>query len=267
MAAQESPNGGGAAGVASAPVLRLEGMHKHFGGVVALNDVSLELRAAEVTAIVGDNGAGKSTLMKIIAGVHQPDEGQIWVGDEQVTFADPRKSRAHGIEVVYQDLALVENQPVFMNMFLGRELRNRVGLLDKRGMKAATQQILSELDIRVHSPSMTVRNLSGGQRQGIAIGRATHWAKQVILMDEPTAALGVQETAKVERTIMRLRERGLSVLIVSHDLDQVFRVADRVYVLRRGRMVGERRIAETDGDQVVAMITGLDRSGAREDAR
>jgi simple sugar transport system ATP-binding protein len=248
-----------------APILRLEGIHKHFGGVVALDDVSLELRAAEVTAIVGDNGAGKSTLMKIVAGVHQPDEGEIWLDGEQVRFSDPRGSRAHGVEVVYQDLALVESQEVFMNMFLGRELRNRFGLLDKRRMRAETQQILSELDIRIHSASATVRNLSGGQRQGIAIGRATHWARQLILMDEPTAALGVQETRKVERTIMRLRERGLSVLMVSHNLDQVFRVADRVYVLRRGRIVGERSIAQTNGDEVVAMITGLDRTAGGGD--
>jgi len=209
-------------------------------------------------ALVGDNGAGKSTLMKIIAGVHQPDEGRIWLGGEPVTFSDPRGSRAHGVEVVYQDLALVESQEIFMNMFLGRELRTRIGLLDKRRMKAETQQILAELEIHIQSPSMTVRNLSGGQRQGIAIGRATHWARQLVLMDEPTAALGVQETDKVERTITRLRERGLSVLLVSHNLDQVFRLADRVYVLRRGRLVGERRIAETDGDHIVAMITGLD---------
>ena len=246
----------------TAPVLRLDGIHKHFGGVAALSDVSLELRKAEVTAIVGDNGAGKSTLMKIIAGVHQPDEGQISLDGEPVSFSDPRGSRAHGVEVVYQDLALVESQEVFMNMFLGRELRNRFGLLDKRRMKAQTQQILAELEIRIHSPTLTVRNLSGGQRQGIAIGRATHWARQLVLMDEPTAALGVQETGNVEQTIMRLRERGLSVLIVSHNLDQVFRVADRVYVLRRGRMVGQRSIAQTNGDEVVGMITGLDRSAA-----
>jgi simple sugar transport system ATP-binding protein len=247
-------------GTAPSPVLHLEGIHKHFGGLVALDDVSIELRKAEVTAIVGDNGAGKSTLMKIIAGVHQPDDGRISIDGEQVSFSDPRGSRAHGVEVVYQDLALVESQEVFMNMFLGRELRNRFGLLDKRRMKAETKQILSELDIRIHSPSMTVRNLSGGQRQGIAIGRATHWARQLVLMDEPTAALGVQETGKVERTITRLRDRGLSVLVVSHNLDQVFRVADRVYVLRRGRLVGERRIVETTGDEIVGMITGLNGS-------
>jgi simple sugar transport system ATP-binding protein len=251
----------GATAVAT-PVLRLAGIHKHFGGLHALDDVSLELGRAEVTALVGDNGAGKSTLMKVIAGVHQPDEGEIWLDGEPVSFSDPRGSRAHGVEVVYQDLALVESQQIFMNMFLGRELRNRFGLLDKRRMKAETQQILSDLDIRIHSPSTTVRNLSGGQRQGIAIGRATHWARQLVLMDEPTAALGVQETAKVERQIVRLRERGLSVLIVSHNLDQVFRVADRVLVLRRGRLVGERRIAETNGDEIVSMITGLE--GARQ---
>jgi simple sugar transport system ATP-binding protein len=248
------------------PVLRLEGIHKRFGGLHALEDVSIELRKAEVTAIVGDNGAGKSTLMKVIAGVYQPDEGEIWLDGNPVSFGDPRAARSHGLEVVYQDLALVESQEIFMNMFLGRELRNRFGLLDKRQMRAETQKILSELEIKVHSPSMEVRNLSGGQRQGIAIGRATHWARQLILMDEPTAALGVQETGKVEQIITRLRERGLSVLIVSHDLDQVFRLADRVYVLRRGQVVGEQSIAETDGDRIVAMITGLEGSKAVKEA-
>jgi simple sugar transport system ATP-binding protein len=202
--------------------------------------------------------------MKTIAGVHSPTEGRILLNGEEVHFADPRASRAHGIEVVYQDLALAPSQEVYMNMFLGRERRRGpLGLLDKRAMKVETQQILDELDVRIPSASALVEHLSGGQRQGIAIGRATHWAKQFVLMDEPTAALGVQETARVEDIIRRLRERGRTVLMVSHNLDQVFRLADRIYVLRRGRMVAERRTAETSGDEIVSLITGLSNGSAR----
>jgi ABC-type sugar transport system ATPase subunit len=255
-----------AAGAAAAPatagsedrILELRSIVKTFGGVTALDDVSLHLRRQEVVAIVGDNGAGKSTLMKIIAGVHAPTEGEIVLGGETVEFHDPRASRAHGIEVVYQDLALAASQEVYMNMFLGRELRKGpLRLLDKKAMKAETQQILDELDIRIPSASALVEHLSGGQRQGIAIGRATHWATQFVLMDEPTAALGVQETGRVEDIIRRLRDRGRTVLMVSHNLDQVFRLADRIYVLRRGTMIGERRTSETTGDEIVSMITGL----------
>lgn len=240
------------------PAVRLDGIRKTFGGVVALDGVSLEVKAGEVVALVGDNGAGKSTLIKVIAGVHQPDAGQVVVGEEQCSFATARDSKAMGIEVVYQDLALAEQQEVYMNMFLGRErCRTPLKLLDKRGMRRETEQILADLDVHIPSSAAVVRNLSGGQRQGIAIGRAVHWARRLVLMDEPTAALGIQETARVEDTIKKMRARGLAVLLVSHNLDQVFRLADRVYVLRRGRLVGERSIPTTTGDEVVSMITGL----------
>jgi simple sugar transport system ATP-binding protein len=251
----------GPSGTPSDRILEIESITKTFGGVTALSDVSLHLGQAEVVAIVGDNGAGKSTLMKTIAGVHSPTSGRIVLGGKEVEFSGPRDSRAHGIEVVYQDLALVTSQEVYMNMFLGREKRKGpLGLLDKRAMKAETQQILDELDIRIPSASALVEHLSGGQRQGIAIGRATHWATQFVLMDEPTAALGVQETGRVEEIIRRLRERGRTVLMVSHNLDQVFRLADRVYVLRRGTMVAERATAETTGDEIVSLITGTKQS-------
>jgi simple sugar transport system ATP-binding protein len=239
------------------PELELQGITKRFGGVVALDDASIHVHAAHVVAIVGDNGAGKSTLMKIVAGVYTPNEGRLFLGGEEVNFSGPAASRAAGIEVVYQDLALAADQSVFMNMFLGRELtRPRFPLLDKRRMRRETQQILSDLNVHIPSARTRVENLSGGQRQGIAIGRATHWARRLVLLDEPTAALGVQETARVEDTIRRMRERGLGVLMVSHNLDQVFRLADRVYVLRRGVVVGERVPAETHVDEVVGLITG-----------
>jgi simple sugar transport system ATP-binding protein len=244
--------------VTATPLVRLDCVRKEFGAVVALEEVSLDVNAGEIVALVGDNGAGKSTLVKMIAGVHQPTRGDIVLDGEAVRLANPNDARRHGIEVVYQDLALADNQPVYMNMFLGRELvRGPLRRLDRARMAAETQRMLDELDVRIPSPRATIRDLSGGQRQGVAIGRATHWAQRLVLMDEPTAALGVQETARVEEIILRMRERGRAILIVSHSLDQVFRISDRICVLRRGRQVGVRETAKTDGDEIVAMITGL----------
>ncbi|UOY02857.1 ATP-binding cassette domain-containing protein [Blastococcus sp. PRF04-17] len=238
--------------------LRLNGIHKHFGGVVAVERFDLEVAAGEIVALVGDNGAGKSTLVKIISGLYQPSEGEIWLNGEQVHFRDASDARRKGVEVVYQDLALVDEQPVYMNMFLGRELvRGPLRLLDRRRMARETQELVDALDVRIPSARATLRDLSGGQRQGIAICRATHWATGLVLMDEPTAALGVAETAKVEELIARLRERGAAVLLVSHNLDQVFRLADRIAVLRRGKQVGVRSVQETSRNEIVSMITGL----------
>ena len=242
----------------TSPLVRLDRVRKEFGGVVALQEVTLDITPGEIVALVGDNGAGKSTLIKMIAGVHQPTSGQIVLEGEAVRLTNPNDSRAHGIEVVFQDLALADQQPVYMNMFLGRELvRGPLRRLDRDRMAAETQELLDELDVRIPSPHATIRDLSGGQRQGVAIGRATHWAERLVLMDEPTAALGVQETSRVEDIITRMRERGRAILIVSHSLDQVFRISDRICVLRRGHQVGVRNTAETDGDEIVSMITGL----------
>ena len=241
----------------TAPMLDMRGIGKHFGGVVALEDVAISVKSEEVVAIVGDNGAGKSTLMKIVAGVHTPDAGEMWIQGNREEFRNPLHARAEGVEVVYQDLALATEQSVFMNMFLGRELiHGPFRLLDKRRMRRETEEILNDLDVHVPSVGAPVYHLSGGQRQGLAIGRATHWAQRIVLLDEPTAALGVQETGKVEESIKRMRARGLAVLMVSHDLDQVFRLADRIYVLRRGRLAGEQVASESTGDEVVSLITG-----------
>jgi simple sugar transport system ATP-binding protein len=241
-----------------AALIQLDRVRKEFGAVVALEEVTLEVAPGEIVALVGDNGAGKSTLVKLIAGVHQPTSGQIVLDGEPVRFSGPSDAQRHGIEVVYQDLALANAQPVYMNMFLGRELvRGPLRQLDRRRMATETQALLDELDIRVDSPRQTIRDLSGGQRQGVAIGRAVHWAERLVLMDEPTAALGVQETGRVEELILRMRERGRAIVIVSHSLDQVFRVSDRICVLRRGRQVGIRTTSETTGDEIVSMITGL----------
>lgn len=240
------------------PALRLVGVTKHFGGVVAIKQFDLEIKPGEIVALVGDNGAGKSTLVKIISGLYQPTDGEIWLNGERVSFADASAARKHGVEVVYQDLALVDQQPVYMNMFLGRELTTGpLRMLDRKRMAAETQALVDGLDVRIPSAKATLSDLSGGQRQAVAICRATHWASGLVLMDEPTAALGVAETAKVEELIAKLRDRGAAVLIVSHNMDQVFRLADRVAVLRRGTQVGVKTIAETSHNELVAMITGL----------
>ncbi len=239
-------------------VLSLRNIHKAFGGIVAIQDFSLDLYAGEIVALVGDNGAGKSTLIKMVSGVYFPTSGEIFLDGEPTSFSDASSARSKGIEVVYQDLALADQQPVFMNMFLGRELtKPPFGLLDKARMRRESQALVDELDVRIPSASSTIRDLSGGQRQGIAIARATSWASKLILLDEPTAALGVAETARVEELIASLREKNLAILVISHSLDQVFRLSDRICVLRRGEQIGIRETAKTDKNEIVSMITGV----------
>lgn len=240
------------------PVLQLKNIRKAFGGVTAIQDFSLDLHPGEVVALVGDNGAGKSTLIKIISGVHPPTSGEILLDGEPASFADASVARKRGVEVVYQDLALADQQTVYMNLFLGREpVKGPLRLLDRRRMIAETNALVKELDVRIPSASATIRDLSGGQRQGVAIARATHWAKKLVLLDEPTAALGVAETARVEATIHALKARNLAILIISHSLDQVFRLSDRICVLRRGQQIGLRETAQTDKNEIVGMITGV----------
>jgi simple sugar transport system ATP-binding protein len=240
-----------------APVLQLKDIRKNFGGVTAIENFALEVYPGELVALVGDNGAGKSTLIKIISGVHAPSSGTIVLEGQTVTMSSATMARAHGIEVVYQDLALAEQQPVYMNLFLGREPIGRYGLLDRRRMIAETEKLVRDLDVRIPSARALVRDLSGGQRQGVAIARATHWATKLILLDEPTAALGVAETARVESIVQSLKQRNIGILMISHSLDQVFRLSDRICVLRRGSQIGIRNTAQTDKNEIVAMITGL----------
>ncbi|MER8578475.1 ATP-binding cassette domain-containing protein [Mesorhizobium sp. M1423] len=240
------------------PVLSLQGIHKAFGAIVAIERFDLDIFAGEVVALVGDNGAGKSTLVKIIAGFHPPSAGRVMIDGSEVTMSDPSDSQALGIQVVYQDLALADNQPVYMNMFLGKELvRGPLRRLDRKRMVAETETLVKQLDVRIPSAKATIRDLSGGQRQGVAIARATHWATKLVLMDEPTAALGVAETAKVEKIIETLKARNLPILLISHSLDQVFRLSDRICVLRRGKQIGIRETVKTDKNEIVSMITGL----------
>lgn len=241
-----------------APVLELKKIHKTFGAVVAIKDFSLELYAGKVTALVGDNGAGKSTLVKMMSGVYSPTSGDILLDQIPVRFKDSSTARAKGIEVVYQDLALCDQQPVYMNLFLGREYtKSPFPLLDRKKMIQETEALVKELDVRIPSALSTISDLSGGQRQGVAIARATHWAQKLILLDEPTAALGVAETARVETIIKSLKERNIAIFIISHSLDQVFRLSDNICVLRQGVQIGVRETAKTDKNEIVSMITGL----------
>jgi D-xylose transport system ATP-binding protein len=240
------------------PLVRLEALRKEFGAVVAVERVDLEVAGGEIVALVGDNGAGKSTVVQCLAGILEPTAGRILLEGRPARLLSPLDARAHGIDVVPQDLALAGAQPVYMNVFLGRELvTGPLRRLDRPAMATQTGELLQELDVHLDDPTRPIRDLSGGQRQAVAIARAVHWAQRLVLMDEPTAALGVAETARVEQLILRLRERGRAILLVSHSLDQVLRLSDRVCVLRHGRQVGVRRTSETSGDELVAMITGL----------
>jgi len=240
------------------PVLALREIHKRFGAITAIENFSLEIEPGEIVALVGDNGAGKSTLIKIISGVYTPTSGQILIDGQPVVMSNATMARGHGIEVVYQDLALAERQSVYMNLFLGRELSGKMGLLERKAMIAETERLVQALDIRIPSACATIGDLSGGQRQGIAIARAAHWASKLVLLDEPTAALGVAETAKVEAMIAALKQRNIGILIISHSLDQVFRLSDRICVLRQGRQIGIRKTSVTDKNEIVSMITGLE---------
>jgi D-xylose transport system ATP-binding protein len=252
--------GDGGRPAAGEPLLEAVDLKKSFGAVQALRGATLTCRAGEVTALVGDNGAGKSTLIKCLTGVHRPDSGTIRFRQKDADIGTPEVARHLGIETVYQDLALVEDLTVWQNLFLARELRRGVAplrFLDRRAMIRFAESSLKDLEVNIPSVRASVRRMSGGQRQAIAIGRAVTWGSSLLVMDEPTAALGVRETQAVETLIQRLRRDGMSVLLISHDLGQVMRVADQVWVLRQGRVVGGRRTADTDGQEIVAMITGL----------
>ncbi|MFQ6394527.1 ATP-binding cassette domain-containing protein [Nocardia sp. KC 131] len=241
------------------PMLEAYDLTKSFDSVRALDGVSLTIPEGEVTALVGDNGAGKSTLVRCLTGVHPPDSGKILFRGEPVRLGSPEDARKMGVETVYQDLALIDDLTVWQNLFLNRELVYPfwpIKVVNRKEMIAKSGEILSDLDVDVPSVRTTVRRMSGGQRQSIAIARAVAWGKAMVIMDEPTAALGVRETAAVEKLVRGLRDRGVTVLIISHDLAQVMRICDNVTVLRRGRSVAAHKVADVDGDRLVALITG-----------
>ncbi|WP_206320216.1 ATP-binding cassette domain-containing protein [Streptomyces zingiberis] len=253
--------------VSAPPVLALRGVSKRFGAVQALTDVHLEIHPGEVVALVGDNGAGKSTLVKTIAGVHPIDEGAIeWKG-RRTEIHKPHDSQQLGIATVYQDLALCDNLDVVANLFLGSELR-RAGVIDEVAMEKRAQELLDTLSIRIPSVRIPVASLSGGQRQVVAIARALVGDPEVVILDEPTAALGVEQTAQVLDLVERLRERGLGVILISHNMADVKAVADTVAVLRLGRNNGVFPVRTTSHEDIIAAITGAtDNAVTRRQAR
>jgi D-xylose transport system ATP-binding protein len=242
--------------VTDTPLLELRGVSKSFGSVQALTDVDFEVREGEVMALVGDNGAGKSTLIKCVAGIHPMDEGEILYGGHEVHIHSPKDAARLGIEVVYQDLALCDNLDVVQNMYLGREARNWFQVLLEPPMEKRTRETLAGLRVTtIKSIRQTVATLSGGQRQSVAVARAVMWNSKLVILDEPTAALGVAQTEQVLALVNRLAEQGLGVVIISHNLHDVFETAGRITVLRLGRNVGVYEKAATTQQQVVEAIT------------
>ncbi|WP_370619677.1 ATP-binding cassette domain-containing protein [Mumia qirimensis] len=239
----------------SQPILSLRGIDKRFGAVQALSDVSIDVHPGEVVALVGDNGAGKSTLVKIMSGVYQPDGGDIVFDGKKVSIPGPKASQELGIATVFQDLALCDNLDVVANLFLGHE-RTSAGVLDEVEMERHSWELLRQLSAKIPSVRIPIASLSGGQRQTVAIARSLVGEPKVVMLDEPTAALGVAQTAEVLNLVERLRSRGLGVVLISHNMADVQAVADRIYVLRLGRNGAEFAIGEVTTVQLVAAITG-----------
>jgi D-xylose transport system ATP-binding protein len=248
------------------PLLALSGVSKRFGAVQALQGVDFEVHAGEVIGLVGDNGAGKSTLVKTISGIYEPDEGEFAFEGQSVSIDGPNAAAALGIATVYQDLALCDNLDVVSNLFLGREVvgsgpTGAIRQLDETTMEHRSHELLDQLAVSIPSVRSEVGTMSGGQRQQVAVARSLLGEPKVVLLDEPTAALGVAQTAQVLALVKRLRERGLGVVVISHNLADVFEVCDRIFVLRLGRPGGNFAVGEVSEEQVVAAITGV---GARD---
>jgi simple sugar transport system ATP-binding protein len=245
----------------SESLLEARGIQKHFGRVVALAQGDFQLVSNEVHALVGDNGAGKSTLIKIISGVHHADGGEVLLDGKPVTIENPREARELGIETVYQDLALADHLDAAANLFLGREeylpgVLGWLGFLDRKTMRRRAEEEMRRLKIGIRSVDQSVVNLSGGQRQAVAVARAIAWGTRIVIMDEPTAALGVRESSMVLELINEVRSHGLSIIMISHNLPEVFAVADRITVLRLGRTITTLKTTDTSLDAVVGMMTG-----------
>jgi D-xylose transport system ATP-binding protein len=242
--------------MSDSPLLELRGVSKHFGAVIALHEVDFKVQPGCVTALVGDNGAGKSTLIKCVAGIYRIDGGQILFDGQPVNIHGPRDAADLGIEVVYQDLALADNLDVVQNMFLGREELDPMRTLDETRMEARARETLADLSVTtIRSVRQTVAGLSGGQRQSVAVAKAVMWNSRLVILDEPTAALGVAQTRQVLDLVKRLAEQGLGVILISHNLHDIFEVADNITVLRLGQNVAEYKRKETTEEEVVHAIT------------
>jgi D-xylose transport system ATP-binding protein len=241
------------------PLLRIEGLSKRFGPVVALDQVSLEVRRGEVVGLLGDNGAGKSTLIKIVSGSLAPSSGRILLDGRPVAFASPADAKALGVETVYQDLSLCPNVDTVANFFMGRELHRSVlgfKFLRERAMQAETERALADIGTHIPSVRTTVEHLSGGQRQAIELCRFVHWGGRLVLLDEPFAALGVQQTRRGLALIEEIRRRGVAIVVITHNVLHAFQVADRIIVLRHGQITGERVVRSTSPEEIVSLITG-----------
>jgi len=240
-------------------VLEARSISKRFGRVQAIADISLQLERGEILALVGDNGAGKSTLIKVIAGALKKDSGEIFLDGRKVELENPMHAKSLGIEVVYQDLSLINYLNVYQNLFLGRELMKGVGplkVLDQRRMEQQAVEKLASLGVEVKSCREWVSRLSGGQRQSVAVAKAASFGKKIVILDEPTAALGVEEAHHVLQIVRELKKKGASIIIITHNMVHAFSVADRFLVIRLGSVVGVRRKSETNIDEIVKMITG-----------
>ena len=236
------------------PLVEMRNIRVAFGGVHAVDDVSIDLFPGEVVGLVGGNGAGKSTLMKALSGAHPPDSGQILVDGERVEIHNPREAKKHNIETIYQTLALAENQDAPANMFLGRELKTRLGNLDDASMEAATREVIKRLNPNFQNFKSPVMSLSGGQRQAVAIARAVHFNARILIMDEPTAALGPAETMQVRDLIRQLEKEGIGIFLISHDIHDVFDLSHRIAVMYHGKIVGIVNKDDVTPDDVLGMI-------------
>jgi D-xylose transport system ATP-binding protein len=237
--------------------IKAHNLEKSFGAVKAVQNYSVEIKQGDVVALVGDNGAGKSTVVKMLSGLYKPDAGEILVNDKLVTLRSAIDARKAGIETVLQDLALVPQRPVYLNLFLGREAtKSAIQLLDHKLMCREAEKLFLELGVNIPNVKLPIGALSGGQRQAVAIARAARWSQSLVIMDEPTAALGIAETAKVEELIKNLSLRGTAIFLVSHNLDQVFRLSSRISILRRGEHVGEYETSKVSKNDIVSKITG-----------
>ncbi|MBL4806476.1 MAG: sugar ABC transporter ATP-binding protein [Rhodobacteraceae bacterium] len=236
------------------PLIELKNIELAFGGVKAVDDVSIDLYAGEVVGLLGHNGAGKSTLVKVLSGAYQADSGEIYVNGERAIIKNPRDARTYNIETIYQTLALADNLDAASNLFLGREIVNKFGFVDDDAMEAATRKIMGRLNPNFSKFSSPVSALSGGQRQSVAITRAVYFNAKILIMDEPTAALGPQETEMVAELINQLKADGIGIFLISHDIHDVMQLCDRISVMKNGKLVGTERVEDVTDDEILAMI-------------